>query len=88
MDQDQPKVIYPVGKHIGIRDLGPSRQMDFIKAVEYDREITGLYLSGSGNRRFLAVSEKRFGDNSIYLLIYDMKSQNYKSMAPKYQINI
>jgi hypothetical protein len=61
--------------------------MDFLKPVDYDREITGLHLSGYGNRRFLAVSEKRL-DNHIYLLIYDMKSQNYKTMSPKYTVNI
>jgi hypothetical protein len=80
-------VVYPVGKHIGIRDLGPTRQMDFIKTVEYEREITGLHMSGYGNRRYLAISEKR-SDNNIYLLIYDLKSNNYKQMVPKYQFNL
>ena len=88
MEQDQPKVVYPIGKHIGIRDLGPSRHMDFLKAVDYDREITGIYLSGYGNRRYMAVSEKRQGDNNVYLLIYDMKSHNFKNLGPKYVINI
>jgi hypothetical protein len=62
-----------MGKHIGIRDLGPTRHMDFLKTVDYEREITGLHLSGYGNRRYLAVSEKRL-DNNVYLLIYDLKS--------------
>lgn len=67
--------------------------MDFLKPVDYEREITGLHMSGYGNRRYLAVSERKKIENSnnVYfqnLLIYDLKSQNYKSMTPKYTINI
>ena len=79
---DQPKIIYPVGKHIGIRNL-ITNQMSFIRQPEYVREIMGLYISTGNSRKNLAVVEKHVRDNSTYVSFYDKIS----SGQPKCTLN-
>jgi len=67
---DQPLIIYPVGRHIGIRNV-VNNKMNYIMQPDYINEITGLNLSS--NRRFLAVQESRHHDLHAYVTFYDLK---------------
>ena len=67
---DQPLIIYPIGRHIGIRNV-VTNKMHYIRQPDYVQETTGLNLSG--NRRYLAVQEDRANDLHVYASFYDMK---------------
>ena len=69
-------VAYPVGRHIGVRDL-KTNEMKFIRQHENLKEITGLCLSP--NKKFLATCETQKDDKSAYITFYDMKSTFYKN---------
>jgi hypothetical protein len=69
---DQPQIIYPIGKHIGIRNI-VTNSMRFLH--QDVKEITSLHLS-SHNKRYLAVCEKRHGDNNGWISFYDIKNLN------------
>lgn len=69
---DQPLVVYPVGKHLGIRNI-MTNKMTFIRQPDQVKEITGLTLST--NRRYLAVNEKRVTDLHAHVTLYDLKQQ-------------
>jgi hypothetical protein len=67
---DQPLVIYPVGKHIGIRNV-VTNKMNYIMQPNHIKEVMGLTLST--NRRYLAVHEQRHNDLHCYVSFYDLK---------------
>jgi hypothetical protein len=64
------QMVYPVGKHIGVRDLS-NNHMKFIRQSENLKEITCLALAP--NKRFLAVCERHKNDANTYLSFYDME---------------
>ena len=70
---DQPQIIYPIGKHIGIRNI-VTNSMRFLRQSDSVREITSLNIST--NKRYLAVCEKRHGDNNAHISFYDIKNLN------------
>lgn len=71
LDTSEPShITYPVGKHIGVRDLGDN-SMRFIKQQETLKEICAIALAP--NKRFLAVCERHKGDTSTYLSFYDLE---------------
>ena len=82
-DQSKLVVAYPVGRHIGVRDL-KTNEMKFIRQHENLKEITSLCLSP--NRKFLAVCETQRDDKSAYISCYDMKSTFYKGAGNKINV--
>jgi hypothetical protein len=74
-------LIYPVGKHIGIRDAA-THKMHFIQSDPNVKEITGLTMSNQ-QRRYLVVHEDRAHDFHSWISIYDMKN----SQIPKNLVN-
>ncbi len=83
MDASHPNVIYPCGRHIGVRDV-VTNDMRFIKQSEQLRDVTAMALSP--NRRFLAVCERHFGNLSAFISLYDLKTPDFKT--EKAQINV
>ena len=78
MDSASTNVIYPCGRHIGIRNVG-TNDMKFIKQAEHLKEITAMALSP--NRRFLAVCERHWNTpraQSAFISLYDLKSSDGK----------
>ena len=53
---EAPHIVYPVGKHIGIRNLNTNGMM-IIKQADEVKEILSLTISG-GMRRYLAAVER------------------------------
>jgi hypothetical protein len=74
-DVNHPTVIYPVGRHIGVRDA-VTNDMRFIKQPDNLKEVTAMSLSP--NRRFLAVCERQYNHLSAFISIYDMKTPDFK----------
>lgn len=81
----EPLIVYPVGKHIGIRNLA-NNSMQFIRQPEQVREITGLTISTGGLRRYLAACELRQHDSNVYVSVYDVKNVN--ALKPPKTINV
>ena len=79
LDAEQPIVIYPVGKHIGVRNL-LKNTMTFLTQPESIKEITGMTFNSS--RRYLAVHEKHVGDWHAWITIYDFKQINNPKQFP------
>ena len=71
--------MYPVGRHIGLRNI-VTNSMKFIKQGENVSDITSLNINTMGNRRYLAICEKRQHDPHAWVSFYDLKNLN----APKY----
>jgi hypothetical protein len=78
------EIIYPVGKHIGIRNL-LTQKMRFIKTSDSVRELSQIHVSG--DKRHLAVAEKKKNDKSVYLYVIDLKSSAFK-MTSRGKINL
>ena len=75
------KIIYPVGRHIGIRNI-EDNTMRFIKQNESVGQITGIYVSAdqdkSKSRRHLAVTEQAQNplDLNVSVTFYDMEPKS------------
>ena len=80
------QLLYPVGKHIGIRDIKDQQTnaMKFIKQQDQIKEITCMCLSP--NKKFLAVCERHKNDQNAYISFYDMRGSGYK--PHKQSVNI
>ena len=76
-DSNHSTIIYPVGKHIGVRNI-ESNDMRFIKQSDSLKEITAMCFCP--HKRFLAVCEKHYGNNlSAYIAFYDMKNVQFRN---------
>jgi hypothetical protein len=87
MDQDY--IIYPVGRHIGIRLVGKNN-MNFITMGDHVKEITGLTLSNvnpKNNKRFLFVHQTRTTDWHAWVEIYEF-SKNFKQPKVLKSLNL
>ena len=60
---------YPVGRHLGIRQVGGGGEMLFLRQHEQIERVTAMQLTP--NHRYLCVSSKLRGDNAAYLTFYD-----------------
>lgn len=74
---EQTLMLYPVGKHIGIRNQHKN-SMTFLNPAENVKEITGLTLSQ--NRKYLAVHENHLNDYHAWITVYQFIS---KASDPK-----
>ena len=68
---EEPHIVYPVGKHIGIRTI-TSNAMMIIKPDEV-KEILSLTISTGGMRRYLAAVERQVHNNFLWVSIHDLK---------------
>lgn len=78
---DQPRITYPVGKYIGIRNLIQG-QMDFVKPSQdkdkvddNEREIIGLFINHQGSRKYLAICDKDHRNGHIWVNIYEHRAK-------------
>lgn len=79
LDSFEPRIVYPVGKYIGIRNLVLG-QMEFVKAGnekadDSEREVIGLYINHQGSRKYLAICDKDNRTGHIWVNIYDHKNK-------------
>lgn len=75
-DSNQSTIIYPVGRHIGVRNI-ESNDMRFIRQNPNLKEITAMCLCP--HKRFLAVWETHKNNLSAYIAFYDMKNIQFRS---------
>lgn len=75
-DSNQSTIIYPVGRHIGVRNI-ETNEMRFIKQGDHVKEITAMALCP--HKRFLAVAEKHKSDMSCNIAFYDMKNVQFRN---------
>ena len=82
-DQSRLILAYPVGRHIGVRDIR-SNDMKFIRQSDMLKEITAMCLSP--NKKFLAICEVQKDDKAAYIAFYDVKTPFFKNI--KSPINV
>jgi hypothetical protein len=74
-DQSRLILAYPVGRHIGVRDL-KNNEMKFIRMSDNLKEITAMAISH--NHRYLAVCEVHKDDKNAYISFFDVKNPFFK----------
>lgn len=80
---EDPHIVYPVGKHIGIRNIN-TNSMKFIRQPDEVKEIISLTISTGGMRRYLASVERQVHNNCLWVSIHDLKNvAAAQSKAPK-----
>ncbi len=84
MDATTQQLIYPLGRHIGIRNVH-TNDMRFIKQPETLREITAMAISP--NRRFLAICERHRDNLSAFISFYDMKSPDNSKVENRINVS-
>jgi WD40 repeat protein len=75
-DSTQSTIIYPVGRHIGVRNI-ETNDMRFIRQNENLKEITAMCLCP--HKRFLAVCERHKNNLSAFIAFYDMKNVQFRN---------
>jgi WD40 repeat protein len=79
-DDDLSCVIYPVGRHIALRNP-ETAEMTLIKQPDRVTKITAMALTPEKTRRFLAVAEQIGAEHVCQISIFDLKKgQNFKRM--------
>jgi hypothetical protein len=84
---EAPHIVYPVGKHIGIRNLNTNGMM-IIKQSDEVKEILSLTISTGGMRRYLAAVERQVHDNQLRVSIHDLKHVAAGPMKPPKTFNL
>jgi hypothetical protein len=72
LEAEAPHIVYPVGKHIGIRNINTNGMM-IIKEPDEVKEILSLTISTGGMRRYLASVERQVHNNFLWVSIHDLK---------------
>ena len=80
-DHETNSLIYPIGKHIGVRNLQTS-DINFIRVTltqqsEIVARISAIAISRDRNRRFLAVAQQISRDTAPKISVIDLKSGSY-----------
>lgn len=84
---EAPHIVYPVGKHIGIRNLNTNAMM-IIKQSDEVKEVLSLTISTGGMRRYLAAVERQVHDNQLRVSIHDLKHVAAGQMKPPKIFNL
>jgi hypothetical protein len=74
-DQSRLILAYPVGRHIGVRELR-NNDMKFIRMSDNLKEVTAMAISQ--NKRYLAVCEIQKDDKNAYISFFDVKNPFFK----------
>jgi hypothetical protein len=81
-DTESNSLIYPAGRHIGVRNLSTS-ELDFIREPQNVTHVTAIGISHDKNRRFLAVAEAMENQESPIVSVIDLKGGSFfKRMRP------
>ena len=75
-DDDTNNLIYPVGRHIAVRNL-ETNDINFIREPEKVTKITAMAISPEKTRRFLAVAEYIHSEKTPLVSVFDLKVEAY-----------